>query len=105
MDKFRIGFEEIAWENPKTGVFQKIYADGHKQIRLLRFEYGFVEVEWCRKGHIGYVLNGSMTINFNGTHKSFGKGDGLWIEAGEGHQHKVIMEKDGFVELVLFEEG
>ena len=104
MKNVKILFEEVPWENPKTGVCQKIHSVGKKRIRLIRFEHGFVENDWCTNGHRGYVLCGSMTIEFNGDLKTFTKGDGLWIEAGESYKHKVIMPTNGMVELVLFEE-
>lgn len=103
MPETHISFREIPWEYPAPGVSQKISTDGSKRIRLLRFEDNFVEENWCTKGHQGYVLSGEMQISFNGDIRNFQAGDGLWIETGIGFQHKVIMQKGKFVELILFE--
>ena len=71
----QIDFQSIEWKKPKTGVEQKVYSDGNQKIRLLRFFDDFVEEDWCIKGHIGYVLEGEMTIDFNGIIKNYKKGD------------------------------
>ncbi len=98
-----IDFEHIPWEEPATGVAQKIYSDGKSRLRLLRFSDDFVEQEWCAKGHVGYVLDGEMDIDFNGTRQHYKKGDGLWIGKGEAAKHKVMIEKGKFIVLILFE--
>lgn len=104
MTNYLIDFSTTAWESPSEGVSQKTHSDGQQRIRLIKFKYGFIEKEWCKSGHLGYVLAGEMKINFDGEIKFFKKGDGLWIEKGEQSKHKVIIEKGKFVELVLFED-
>lgn len=103
MTEYLIHFENINWETPHKGVLQKIHSDGSKRLRLLRFNDDFTEKEWCTKGHIGFVLKGEMSINFNGTLKHYKKGNGLWINKGNTDKHKVIIEKGKEVELILFE--
>jgi quercetin dioxygenase-like cupin family protein len=56
-------------------------------------------------GHVGFVLRGEMKIDFNGKILSYKAGDGIWINQGVDSKHKVIIEKDKFVELILFEEN
>ncbi len=103
MTEHCIPFNKLQWEHPAKGVAQKIHINGNQQLRLLRFSDGFFEANWCTKDHVGFVLEGEMKINFNGQIKHYKKGDGLWIEAGETSRHKVIMEKEGSVQLILFE--
>ena len=98
-----IHFENLDWERPKEGVEQKVYSVGNERLRLLRFQDSFIEKEWCFDGHIGFVLQGEMKIDFNGTIKNYKKGDGLWINEGESSKHKVIIEKGKQIELILFE--
>lgn len=98
-----IHFENIDWERPKEGVEQKVYTDGNQQLRLLRFRDSFVEEEWCLNGHVGFVLEGEMDINFNGVITKYKKGNGLWINEGESSKHKVMIEKGKQIELILFE--
>lgn len=96
-------FKDLNWEKPSIGVEQKIVSNANIKMRLLRFNDDFVENHWCTKGHIGYVLDGEITINFNGKTETYKKGDGLWIEAGEDNKHKAIIAKGLFVEMILFE--
>ncbi|MFT6747956.1 MAG: hypothetical protein ACJAZ2_002314, partial [Glaciecola sp.] len=53
-----IHFDKLDWEQPQEGVKQKIYSNGDKQLRLLRFSDNFIEHDWCTKGHVGYILSG-----------------------------------------------
>ena len=98
-----IKFKQLAWEIPRQGVKQKIHSNGQSRLRLIQFDDTFVEEDWCSKGHVGYVVEGEMTINVNGAMNTYKKGDGLWLEQGESNQHKVIIEKGKRVELILFE--
>ncbi|PIB38425.1 hypothetical protein [Maribacter sp. 4G9] len=103
MTDLRIHFRESEWEYPKKGVAQKVYSYGNRQLRLVRFEDCFRGEDWCQKGHIGYVLDGEMVIDFEDRLEHYKKGDGVWIEEGSGRSHSVFIEKNKFVELILFE--
>lgn len=69
----------------------------------MQFFEDFREDDWCLKGHIGFVLNGEMSIDFDGTIMQYKKGDGLWINQGHDSKHKVLIEKGKQIELILFE--
>ena len=72
------------------------------QVRLVEFSAGFVEADWCVRGHVGYVLDGRMEVDFDGAVEVFGAGDGLFIPAGQAHRHKARILTDT-VSLVLVE--
>ncbi len=59
MKQHLIKFDSLEWETPKSGVTQKVFSDGKFRMRLLRFDEHFVEEDWCLKGHVGYVLEGT----------------------------------------------
>jgi len=42
------------------GARSKFFQQEDKQIRLVEFTDEFVEPDWCEKGHIGYVLEGTL---------------------------------------------
>ncbi len=104
MEQYRIDFESIQWEAPVAGVRFKAYEQGGKKLRLVEFGKEFVEPDWCTKGHVGYILEGQMEIDFNGKVILFGPGDGVFIPAGQEHKHKghVLTDK---VTAVLVEEA
>ena len=101
--EYLIRFKDQEWSNNGTGVRSKVYVNGNQQIRLVEFSNGFVEPDWCTKGHVGYVLEGSCSIDFDGTILRFAEGDGLFIPKGIENKHKAIVGQDERVVCVLFE--
>ena len=73
-------------------------------MRWVEFSKEFVEPDWCTKGHIGYILEGQIEIDFDGKNEVFGPGDGIFIPAGHEHKHKgrVLTDK---VKAILVEEA
>lgn len=86
--KFRLDFENTAWEHPLPGCRFKSIVEGNRQLRLLEFTSDFVEPDWCRKGHAGIVLEGDLEIDFQGRIEHFAQGSVLLIPAGDEGAHK-----------------
>ena len=93
----------MPWENPTAGVRQKEYTENGQKIRLVEFSEEFTEADWCKKGHVGYVIEGKISINFNGKVIDFKAGDGLFITEGEENKHKGSVGKGEKALLILFE--
>ena len=91
------------WETPAVGVKFKAHEQDGKKLRLAEFTKEFVESDWCTKGHIGYVLEGQVEIDFNGKIVVFGPGEGLFIPAGEKHKHKATVSTDT-LKIILIED-
>ena len=104
MKQHKINFESMEWESPTDGVRFKAYQKGGRKLRLVEFSKEFVEPDWCTKGHIGYILEGQMEIDFDGNNEVFGPGNGVFIPAGQDNKHKgrVITDK---VKAILIEEA
>jgi hypothetical protein len=103
MDTHRIDFGSLPWETPAPGVRSKAHDRDGKRLRLVEFTRDFFESDWCRKGHMGYVLDGVLEIDFSGTIVVFGAGDGIFIPSTEDDKHKARVLSD-VVRLVLVEE-
>lgn len=103
MTQYKINFESMAWETPAVGVKFKAYEQNGRKLRLAEFTKEFVEPNWCLKGHIGYVLEGRMEINFDGNIVSFDSVDGIFIPAGEKHKHMAKVLTDS-VRVILVED-
>ena len=88
MNTHRIKFSNLPWQSPAPGVRMKIHRDENVQIRLVEFSQDFVEADWCRKGHAGYVLAGQVEVSFDRSMEVFTAGDGIFIPASEKHRHK-----------------
>jgi quercetin dioxygenase-like cupin family protein len=104
MNTCRVDFAGLPWISPAPGVRYKVYKQGNRQLRLVEFSEGFVEPDWCTKGHIGYVLAGSMELQFPDQTVTFGPGDGVFIPAGQDCKHKGRV-KSGVFRVVLVEEA
>ena len=104
MAPYRIDFDEIAWSTPAAGVRAKIHRQEGKQIRLVEFAHGFVEPDWCTKGHIGYILEGKIKVDFDRNTVVFGTGDGIFIPADEKHKHKGTVLTN-VVKIILVEDA
>jgi quercetin dioxygenase-like cupin family protein len=92
MEQYKINFESMDWQTPAVGVKCKAYQQGGRKLRLVEFAKEFVEHDWCTKGHIGYILEGQMEIDFGRKVIVFGPGDGVFIPAGEKHKAKVLTD-------------
>ncbi len=103
MEQYKIGFQSIEWQTPAAGVKFKAYEQSGKKLRLVEFTTEFMEPDWCMKGHIGYVLEGQMEIDFDGNVITFGPGDGIFIPAGEKHKHMAKVLTDS-VRVILVED-
>jgi quercetin dioxygenase-like cupin family protein len=104
MEKYLINFKNIEWESPMPGFRYKAYIKNNKKIRLVEFSNGFFEKEWCTSGHIGYILKGTIIINFSGKRIIFSEGDGIFISEGEKHKHKAEIMQGEKALIVLVEK-
>jgi len=103
MAQYKIDFGRIRWEESDVGVRFKAYQQAGKRVRLAEFAREYSEPDWCTKGHIGYVLEGQIEIDFNGKTFVFGPGDGLFIPAGSQHKHKARTLTDK-AKIILVED-
>ena len=104
MSDHLIKFENMRWESPAPGVRHKAYVRGNQRIRLVEFSEEFIEPDWCTGGHIGYVLEGRISIDFNGEVIDFKSGDGIFIPKGEEHKHIGRVARGEKALVILFEE-
>lgn len=85
---FKVEFDAIEWQAALPGAFFKAFREGSKQLRLLRLTSDFVEPEWCVKGHVGFVLEGELEIDFQGHAVRYPQGSGICIPSGTASAHK-----------------
>jgi hypothetical protein len=89
-----VNFNLLKWESPCKGLKYKKYFYKNKQVRLVEYTKEFVELDYCMKGHIGYVLEGKLEIDFNGKVIPYKAGDVIFIPSGEDNKHKAIIKSD-----------
>ena len=101
---YLVEFDKLPWNEPAIRLRYKTFISGNQQIRLVEFSEGLIEPDWCRKGHAGYVIDGTfVTEFFNGNTERYQKGDIVFIPPGEESKHKAILGKGEKVTLVEFE--
>ena len=103
MGQYRIDFESFPWEALGPGRRQKVMVQNGRKLRLVEFTPEFVETDWCRKCHLGYVLEGEVEIDLNGTVTRFRAGDGVFIPGGEESKH-MLKVSSGTARLFLIED-
>lgn len=71
MEDYLIDFKNMGWESPAPGVRYKTYIRNYHKIRLVEFTEEFIEEDWCTNGYTGYIMEGGISIDFNGTIVSY----------------------------------
>ena len=103
MDNSRVDFETLAWQVSSPGIRFKAAVRDDKQLRVVEIDPD-VQQDWCDTGHVGYVLQGNLEIEFHDGIKEFRAGDGFIIRAGEVERHKP-KAMGSVVKLVLVEDA
>ncbi len=103
MEQYRVMFDSLEWQSSIHGARFKAFRSGDKQLRLVEFTDQFVELEWCEKGHIGYVIQGELEIDFHGHLVRYPEGSGIFIPAGSASGHKARSITPAVL-LILVEE-
>jgi quercetin dioxygenase-like cupin family protein len=88
MKQYRVLFDFLEWQSGIHGARFKAFRSGTKQLRLVEFTSEFVEPDWCEKGHIGFVIQGELEIDFHGDLVRYPEGSGIFIPAGLASAHK-----------------
>lgn len=83
-----ISFDALPWQSTMPGARFKAWREGGKQLRLVEFSAEFVEPDWCEKGHAGYVLEGTLEVDFRGRVVVYPQGAGIFIPPGPAGAHK-----------------
>jgi hypothetical protein len=103
VSRFKVDFDSIQWQDRRPGVRDKVYSEGTRRLRLVEFSTSDGDPHWCEQGHIGFVLEGGLTIDVNGEVLSFAAGDGLFIPPGPASMHRGVTITPG-TRLVLVED-
>ncbi len=88
MEPTRIDFTTLPWEEPAPGMRHRCTARGGQKLRLLEIVPGFVEDGWCRKAHVGIVLEGELELTLPDATVRYSAGDGLFVLGGEAERHR-----------------
>jgi len=104
MEAARIDFSTLPWQEPAPGMRHRCAVRGTKKLRLLEIAPGFVEDGWCRRAHVGMVLEGELELAFPTTSVRYTAGDGVFVLGGEDERHRA-RALGSRVRLLLVEEA
>ncbi|MDP6635740.1 MAG: cupin domain-containing protein [Phycisphaerae bacterium] len=104
MDERKVDFGSLEWRAPLPCARYKASQQDGRQLRLVELAKGFAEPDWCTKGHVGYVLEGEMDVDFDGKIVRFSAGDGLMIPKGQENRHNARVITD-VVKMILVEDA
>ena len=104
MNEYLIHFQGMKWESQVSGVRYKAFIRGEHKLRLVEFSEEFSENDWCTKEHVGYVIDGCISIDFDGKIVNLKSGDGLFIPKGEANKHKGRVAKGEKALIIFFEK-
>lgn len=100
---YRVDFEAIPWKSSMAGSRYRAFESGGKRLRVVEYADYFKDPHWCSRGHVGYVLEGKIEIDFDGDVITYGPGDGIFIPPGGEHRHKAKPLTE-IVKVVLVED-
>ena len=55
-------------------------------ITLIEFAPGFEDPAWCPRGHAGYVLSGSLGLEFADRTETLRAGEAFWLDPRTRHR-------------------
>ncbi len=87
----KASFDAVRWRSLAPGAREKRISRSNVVLRLLEFSPPYVEHEWCTQPHVGYVVDGSFTVQFRDHAVTLAAGDGLFIAGGENNAHKAVV--------------
>jgi quercetin dioxygenase-like cupin family protein len=86
---YRVAFAEAAWESALEGTARlKRVVLGGKVFRLVELTPATEHSNWCETGHLGFIVEGEMEIEFDGETIRLSAGDALNIPPGVADRHR-----------------
>ena len=104
MDSIRVDFNRLEWDDNSAGMRVKSLCRHGQQMRMIEIGPDSGEPDWCEEGHVGFILDGELETNINGTIERLSAGDGLIIPSGKEYRHKSKAAR-GIVRLVLVDDA
>jgi quercetin dioxygenase-like cupin family protein len=79
-------FPHLEWQTGVATDLERKKAIDPVAAALLEFAPGFVDPQWCERGHVGLVLEGELSFDLDGSQETLSHGEGFVIDAGTRHR-------------------
>ena len=86
----QIDFASLAWDGWNSETLARVKmaeADGY-ELRLFELGPGFVEPNWCTRGHLGFVVSGQYITDLDGGTLHMRAGQGFVLPPGTRHRSR-----------------
>lgn len=86
----QIDFATLAWDGWNSETLARVKAaesDGY-EVRLFELGPGFVEPQWCTRGHVGYVVSGQYITDLDSETLQMRAGQGFVLPPGVRHRSR-----------------
>jgi quercetin dioxygenase-like cupin family protein len=70
---------------------------------MIRFAPGFADPNWCGRAHVGLVLSGTLTMEFEEGAESYREGEAFVLTAGT--RHRAANRGPDEVTVFIYSEG
>jgi hypothetical protein len=98
--EYKADFAGIEWSSPMEGVRHKFVDQGDRRLRLVEYSQT-MPPHWCSRGHIGYMLEGEIDIEYATASVTYRPGDGILIPDGPAHSHRARAVTDHVVVVFI----
>jgi quercetin dioxygenase-like cupin family protein len=78
-------WNSVPFQKTPAGLKEKSVELEDRVMRLVEFPAGWREPEMCRRGHLGYVMTGTMELRVGGHNVRLKPGDAIAIPEGTSH--------------------
>ena len=99
---YKVDFDMVEWQSPMTGVRHKKLCQNNRCLRLVEYS-AEMPPHWCERGHIGYLLQGEIEIEYESGKHLYREGDGIFIPSGSDHKHRAIIHS-AVAKIIFVEE-
>jgi quercetin dioxygenase-like cupin family protein len=86
----QVDFTKLDWEGWASGTGARVKAatEHGQRVRLFEMAPGFVEPQWCERGHAGYVVRGEYVTELDGQMWTMQTGQGFILPPGTRHRSR-----------------
>jgi quercetin dioxygenase-like cupin family protein len=86
----QIDFGSLAWDGWNSETLARLKQGGAEgyEVRLFEMGPGFVEPQWCTRGHVGYVVSGQFVTELDGEPLQMHAGQGFVLSPGTRHRSR-----------------
>ena len=85
-------FDEIEWTDDVPGIRSREWLVDGRRWAIVEYAPGAKREEWCRDGHLGFVLAGAVSYEFRdgGDSLAASAGDAFSLTTGKAHRGRNI---------------